>query len=818
MRVKAGTWGLCAVLVGIGGCAAFTSDGSPSGEATATTQSAVSGGDGDGDGRCRDLEGNCSVVHAQIVATGIPGAGAIAQVGYFHRGDAIHDSPALNTYLQPGQVWYEGRVLVASTSNFGEPIQNPGQFPGSVISIDPTAGPVAVPADFASAGDQVSALGGALIMWTANNAAFLNGRFNPKSVTPNEVGASLCTGLSINNGNGRPWLSCSPNGTNGYSTITVLDPDGAPLNGAPDAVAGGVFAGNLTNRTAATTHGLTAGALGLAVMTKSSDGTGKAVFASREVDGSIEQIHVAKGVDGLVPAGTLTPMEVSPEALESTDPHVVSRTGMAFNWVPNHTLYVADPLTNQLVAFDIGANGTVFTASAPRYIKDHHFNVPVDVSPTVPEIGSEAFASNTTLGAAADLYVLNRGDNTIVRINQNGEIKGVRALVVDGLDDFRVNGIGVSPDGKDVWVSATTPNRGGVVLHVPGFGSGPIMPKLMSDAAAAGATTPTQLGTHFFMHQFTVDEGVGPLFNAQACVGCHDDPAPGGMGNTAVDVLVGEFENGTFEPLEGDRGPTARQHAISQLGATWCGLQPPGTPPDTNAFSPRSAMTLRGTSLLDFILDQDILKNQATEPATVQGHPNILADGRIGRFGWKADNATLVEFMGHAMRNEIGETNNLAPKDEVNGCGANVIKPEIDSVPLETIVTFLQTIDPKDNTATCNAMPGAASFHDLGCDGCHTPQFNGPGFPVHLYSDLLLHDMGPAMADGFVDNSASGSEFRTMTLADMADRTHFLHDGRAHTIADAIKDHGGQAAAAAAAFENLSASDQAALLAFVGCL
>ncbi|HEX8795952.1 MAG TPA: di-heme oxidoredictase family protein [Polyangiaceae bacterium] len=768
---------------------------------------------------CEDVAGDCSAVQAQIIATGIPGAGAIAQVGFFHRGDAVHDSAALNGLIQPGQVLGPERIIVASTSNFGEPMQQTSQYPGTLISIEPGDAPVAVPADFATAGSQASALGGAVTVYSANNAAFLNSRFNPGAVTASQVGASLCTGFSINSGNGRPWASCAPNGASGEGTITVLDPDGAPLKGAPDPVAGGIFAGNETNRNAASTHGLVTGALGLAIMTKSSDGTGKAVFASREADGSIVQIHVLKGVDGLVPPGTLTPIStVTPDTMNSTDPNVVSRVGMAFNWVPNHTLYVADPQTNQLVAFDITADGTLFYASAPRYLDaHHHLHVPIDVSPTEPEVASENFSANTTLAAAADLYVLNRGDNSIVRVNQSGQVIAVRHILVDGLDGFRVNGLGVSPDGKDIWVSAQTPNNGGVVLHVPGFGSGPIMPGLMSDAANAGNTTLQQLGTHFFTHSFAVNEGVGPLFNGQACLTCHGDPAPGGMGNNAVDVLVGEFEHGTFEPLENDRGPVARQHSISELGAG-CGLQAPGTPPDTNAFSPRSAMTLRGTSLLDFILDNDILKNQALEPAAVQGHPNILADGRIGRFGWKADQATLVEFMGHAFRNEMGLTNNIAPKDEVDGCGADAIKPEIDSVPLETAVTFIQTIDPPAPTSACLASPGAAVFNTAGCNGCHTPAFNGPGQTIRLYSDLLLHDMGPALADGFVDNSASGSEFRTMTLANLGDRSHFLHDGRAHSVTEAIQDHGGQGAAAAAAFDGLSASDQAALLAFLGCL
>jgi CxxC motif-containing protein (DUF1111 family) len=89
---------------------------------------------------------------------------------------------------------------------------------------------------------------------------------------------------------------------------------------------------------------------------------------------------------------------------------------------------------------------------------------------------------------------------------------------------------------------------------------------------------------------------------------------------------------------------------------------------------------------------------------------------------------------------------------------------------------------------------------------------------VFLYSDLLLHDMGGALADGFEQGSASGREFRTAPLWRVADRAHFLHDGRAHSIGEAIASHGGQAAAAAAGFASLSSSDQQSLLVFLGCI
>lgn len=753
-------------------------------------------------------------VHASVVATGIPGAGAILQVGAFHRSSPLHDRASFLPYVAPGAVLNGARLLVASTSNFGAPLARADQYAGSVLSIESTSNAVAVPSNFAAAGDQATTAGGAVTVYTANNAAFLNGRFNPTAATANEVGASFPTGLSINNGNGRPWVSNAPYGAGGNGTISVLDPQGPGLAGAPSPIAAGEFTGTITNRAGAV-GGLTSGSLGTAILSKSSDGTGRAVFVSINADGSISQVHVQKGVDQLVPPGTLTPVPVlTPARAESNDKHIYARTGVAFNWVPNRVLYVADPSNDRVAVFDITDDGTLFQASAPRYFAnrncgDDTFDIPIDVAPTVPEVGSENFSSNTTLAGGADLYVLNRGNNSIVRVTQNGKVVGKRSIIVDSQPSFRANGLGVSPDGRTIWVSGQTAGGGGIVVKVPGFGSGPIMPDLM---AQAGNGTTEQLGSFFFTHDFTRDEGVGPLFNDQSCGGCHAEaaggPLVGGMSSTIFDTF--------FTERRGDSGPVARFHSVNELGGH-CGLRT-GLPRDTTSSSRRSTMTLRSTSLIDFVLPTEILKNQALEPAAVRGRPNILADGRIGRFGWKANVATLIEFMGDAFRNEQGLTNGLVREDQVDGCGANKVKPELDAVPLVTVPAFLATIDAPAPTAACTGSAGATIFKNTGCQDCHTASFPGPGFTAFLYSDLLLHDMGPGLADGFVQGSATGSEFRTMTLVKLSERTHFLHDGRASTPTDAILAHGGQGAASATAFSALSPADKQSLLDFLGCL
>jgi CxxC motif-containing protein (DUF1111 family) len=134
------------------------------------------------------------------------------------------------------------------------------------------------------------------------------------------------------------------------------------------------------------------------------------------------------------------------------------------------------------------------------------------------------------------------------------------------------------------------------------------------------------------------------------------------------------------------------------------------------------------------------------------------------------------------------------------------------------MAAFLNTIDPPVPPADCLTSPGAAVFSSIGCATCHTPLFAGPGRTINAYTDLLLHDMGPGLADGFVQGSATGNEFRTTPLWRVSERAHFLHDGRAATIPDAINIHGGQAASAAAAFRGLSPQDRQALLDFLNCL
>jgi mono/diheme cytochrome c family protein len=790
--------------------------------------------DNDNRGRRVDVD----VVHADVVAAGIPGASAIAQVGTFHKGGPFRENATFAAFTQPGRVLDRTRLFVASTSNFGAPLGRANDAPGSIVSIDVSgASPVIVPADFATNDGQATAANGAVILYTAQSPAFLNGLNNPAALTQDRAPVSLPLGISFNNGFGRPWFASATTGSDGDGVIGVTDPSGIPLAGAPDLTAGGVFAGDLTNRTPGSPGGLTSAALATALATKSPDLGIRAVFFAALADGSVVQIHVQKGVDGLAPAGSFRPIAgIDTASVESSHADAITRVGMVFNWVPTRILYVTDPLADRVLVLDISDEDIqavpLLDATRARHIRSRFFDKPVDIAPAAPEVAARHFASNTTLGGGSDLYVLNRGNNSIVRITQDGTVLAVRRLLAD-VPGFRVAGLAVSEDARTIWVTATAPHRQGVILRLPTFGAAPATETVIAHATAAGANGAVAQGADAFSFELPPRAGLGPLFNGQACATCHNSDAgttfPGGMGVTPDTFIlrVARTEHGRFDPLIGRGGPIARQHSIAELGYP-CHL-PTGVPRHANATSSRSAPTLRGTSLLDNIRVGDIEAVRLSQPAGVQGKLNRLADGRIGRFGWKAETSTLVEFMGEAFRDELGITNPLAPDDLVRGCGASFVDPEADGAPLTSIVAFLNTIDPPIPTEACIGTatapsPGATVFAATGCATCHRPEMPGPGnagpvpTTIRPYTDLLLHDMGPALADGFPQGSATGNEFRTTPLWGVSRRQHFLHDGRATTLVEAIEAHGGQASGARAAFQALSAAARQLLLDFLNCI
>jgi CxxC motif-containing protein (DUF1111 family) len=328
-------------------------------------------------------------------------------------------------------------------------------------------------------------------------------------------------------------------------------------------------------------------------------------------------------------------------------------------------------------------------------------------------------------------------------------------------------------------------------------------------------------GAKLFLADFAPEQGLGPLFNQRSCVVCHGIPTAGGMGWDGLGIVyrVGRIEDGSFDPLLGAGGPVARDHSIAELGVA-CDLEV-GPPAAANLISVRNAPPLYGLGLIDRIPDA-VIRAGAAASAT-KGRLNIVRDAlgneRVGRFGWKADTATLEQFVGEAFRNELGITNPIAPTDLVSagsGCGGQASATlDDDGSVVRAVTAYIGSMPPPPSKVGSQHRAGQLLFSTIGCAACHTPTLSANGIDVPLYSDLLLHDLGPAMDDRVVQGEATGKDWRTTPLWGLGMRARLLHDGRATSVPDAILAHDGEAAAAAKAFRQLTWHERASLLAFL---
>jgi hypothetical protein len=200
------------------------------------------------------------------------------------------------------------------------------------------------------------------------------------------------------------------------------------------------------------------------------------VFCVVVADGSIVQEHTAKGLDGLVPAGSVQPIVHR----SWRGSRVTPRLGAIVNYTPRIILYVSQPFDNSIKAFHLAVGGPpgdqVFTATASHVMRSPALSQPVDLAPVRIETENRNWASNTTMEEGTDLYVCNRGNGTIVRLRQDGSVAAVRRVRVNGrpLDDARLNGIATSPDHSKIWVTfvgelpGSDDGQGGV-LELPAF-------------------------------------------------------------------------------------------------------------------------------------------------------------------------------------------------------------------------------------------------------------------------------------------------------------------------------------------------------------
>lgn len=386
------------------------------------------------------------VAQARTIAIGIPGAGAVARVGDFDN----HFSKALES----------NRVLVASTSNFGASVWI--LDPGTILSIDPDASdaPLVIPQRFAVGGGQISTLDGAVMVLTSNNTSFVNSILNPTSITQILSSVSVPTGIVVSNSSNQVAVSSSTGVRDGEGWEALIDSQGRPFKGLAN-FAGGVFAGARTNRDpiAGLRGGLIGGSMGTAYLGKSGDKSDIDVFAVTNGDGSVAQVHLQMGVDGLVLTDTLASFSGSAQAQESYGDGAVMNTrgGMVFQAEPNRLLFICDPSRNAIRAFPVFDTGTVFrTAGFGQLFDAPELSFPVDVAPVKSAISGPI--SNTTLAPGSDIYVANRGNGTIVRMNQSGEVVAVRKIKVDSLGIIGpgwVNGIGLSQDGQLLYITLT---------------------------------------------------------------------------------------------------------------------------------------------------------------------------------------------------------------------------------------------------------------------------------------------------------------------------------------------------------------------------
>ena len=346
-----------------------------------------------------------------------------------------------------------------------------------------------------------------------------------------------------------------------------------------------------------------------------------------------------------------------------------------------------------------------------------------------------------------------------------------------------------------------------------------------------------------FDEVFTVETGLGPTFNHASCAGCHP-----GDGRGDVGVTFSRFTEPGGNPLT--NGEPQLQH-FSIPGVT------PEALPAGALVSRRTAPPVFGVGLIESIPEATILANADPGDADgdgISGRPNmILAPSfvpatevggglglHLGRFGLKANNASLIAQTVGAYRQDMGITSDFDPVEIVhplgNGVaiGDNVADPEIPASTVQQTVMYIRLLSPPARgPITSQVQQGEGIFNSSGCAKCHIPTMKtGPNnipqlsnVDVNLYSDLLLHDMGPDLADNRPDGQATGTEWKTRPLWGLRLVTDFLggqafylHDSRATSLSTAITAHGGEAVASRDAFVGLSDADKQALIAFLNSL
>jgi CxxC motif-containing protein (DUF1111 family) len=375
-----------------------------------------------------------------------------------------------------------------------------------------------------------------------------------------------------------------------------------------------------------------------------------------------------------------------------------------------------------------------------------------------------------------------------------------------------------------------------------------------SSRAVSEAPTGMDTTTNGFATQDDMDEardqfeevefianGLGPIYNAQSCRDCHQNPVTGGS-SQVTEFRTGHYDGASYiEPpggsLNNDRAidPSIQERVMV------------GQEVRTFRLSPN----LMGDGFVEAIDSNTLVAIANAQPAGQRGMviqvPVVEAPGnnRVGRFGWKNQNCSLLSFAADAYVNEVGITSPLQPTENTsNGRSVaafdTVADPEDSGVDTAKFTLFMRSLKAPAvdvaQAATASAQHGSQLFDACGCAVCHVRSINtappGTGInggayavppalgdkTIHPFSDFLLHDVGTG--DGIVQNGgqASRNMVRTAPLWGMRVRPRLMHDGLSLSRTDAILRHAGQAAGSIAVFARLSSAQQSDVLNFLNSL
>jgi CxxC motif-containing protein (DUF1111 family) len=336
-------------------------------------------------------------------------------------------------------------------------------------------------------------------------------------------------------------------------------------------------------------------------------------------------------------------------------------------------------------------------------------------------------------------------------------------------------------------------------------------------------------------------DGLGPIFNGNGCGECHIANQTLGATSQIVERRAGFWNGTTFVDHPG--GSLIQDRALNPND------QELVIPASTNTIALRSTISVMGDGFVEAIANTTLQNLAAAQPAAQRGQlinvPVLEFPGqtRIGRFGHKDQQASLVSFSADAYVNEMGITSPLQP-DENSSNGRTVPEPpeappgiDNEGVDVELFALFMRStlappVDPV-RAASADAVAGSTQFNNVGCGVCHTRTIvtaapgtliNGGAMKVskalgdkiiHPFSDFLLHDV--ATGDGIVQNGGVGTrnKLRTAPLWGLRARGRFMHDGLTFSVEDAIARHGGQAATARSNFNALNAANKRRLIAFL---